>query len=127
MNIPLVIHFHGLEKSDAIEARIRERCDWLAKRFARMTHCNVHVDALNRNAHKGKLVQVKVDVGIPGRNPLVVSAERDANNAQDAIGAAIQDAFASARRQLDAVAERITTHVKAERSRRRPARTTPVE
>lgn len=121
MNVPVVIHFHGLEKSDALEALIREKCDWLSKHYDRMTHCDVHVDALNRVNHKGKLVQVKIDVGIPGHKPVVATAEKEANQVQEAIAEAIRVAFASARRQVDDVAEMLSKRVRAERGRRRPS------
>ncbi len=121
MNVPVVIHFHGLEKSDTVEALIREKCDRLAARFDRMTHCDVHVDALNRVNHKGKLVQVKVDVGIPGQKPVVASAEKEANQVQEAITEAVREAFAVARRQLDNMADMLSKRVRTERARRRPS------
>jgi len=121
MNVPIVIHFHGLEKSDAMESLIRERCLWLGKHFSRMTHCDVHVAAPNRLSHRGKVVHVKVDVGIPGKKPVIVSAEKDANQPQEAVAETVSAAFACARRQIDETTDKLAKRVRAERGRRRPA------
>ena len=123
MTTPLEIHFHGLEKSDAVEARIRERYVWLATRFDRMTHCRVLVEAPNRNEHRGKLVHIKLDVGIPGQNPLVINSEKPVSEAQADILRAVRDAFATARRRLDEAAAKLSGRTRNERGRRRPAPT----
>ena len=39
MNKPLEITFQGVEKSDAIEAKIAEKAAKLEKHFDRITHC----------------------------------------------------------------------------------------
>jgi len=115
------ITFHGIEKSEAIEARVREKIAWLAGHFSRMTHCRVVVEAPHRRGHKGKLYQVKVEVTLPGQAPLVVGNERDQDHAHEDVYVAIRDSFNAARRRLDDVVARMSSTAKTERSRRRPA------
>ena len=45
MHSPVEIHFHGIEKSEAIEERVREKVSKLEKHFSRMTHCRVVLEA----------------------------------------------------------------------------------
>ena len=78
MTMPVEVHFHGLEKSAAVEQRVRDKVDKLARHFDRMTHCRVVVEAPHRNPQRPKVYQIKIEVGVPGRSPVIVSHEREA-------------------------------------------------
>lgn len=121
MTTSLEITFHGVEKSEAIEARIREKHAKLAEHHARITRCRVVVEAPHRKGHQGAVYHVKVEVSIPGHAPIVVGNERETNHAHEDVYVALRDAFAAARRRLDDVVARMAGAAKAERSRRRPA------
>ena len=75
MNTPLEISFKGLDKSAAVEAKIAEKAAKLEKHFDRMTHCRVVVSAPNKHAHKGKIYEIKIDIGIPEHAPVIVTHE----------------------------------------------------
>lgn len=121
MNTPLEIAFKGLDKSAAIEAKIAEKAARLEKHFDRMTHCRVVVSAPNKHAHKGKVYEVKIDIGIPEHAPIIVTHESNVGNATEDLSIALRDAFASAQRRLDDVVDRIRESAKSERGRRKPA------
>ena len=53
MITPLEITFHGLERSDAVEARIHEKFERLRSHFDRMTHARVVIDAPQRRLGLG--------------------------------------------------------------------------
>ena len=123
MKAPLEISFKGLDKSRAVEAKVAERATRLEKHFDRMTHVRVVVSAPNKLAHKGKHFEVKVEIGIPGGAPLIISEIPEGNDARTDLMIAIRNAFDSAERRLDEVAERLGGSAKkAERERRRPAK-----
>jgi ribosome-associated translation inhibitor RaiA len=81
--MPVEVHFHGLEKSAAVEERVRDKVGKLAKHFDRMTHCRVVVEAPHRNPQRPKIYQIKIEVGVPGRSPIVVSHEREGSDATE--------------------------------------------
>ncbi|KAB2920340.1 MAG: ribosome-associated translation inhibitor RaiA [Hyphomicrobiaceae bacterium] len=120
MNTPVEIHFHGIEKSDAVETRVREKVSKLAKHFDRMTSCRVVVEAPHRNPQRPKVYQIKIEIGVPGRQPIVVRHEREGSDAHEELGLALRDAFEAALRRVDDVSTKIGQRSKLERGRRRP-------
>jgi ribosome-associated translation inhibitor RaiA len=120
MTMPVEVHFHGLEKSTAVEERVREKVDKLARHFDRMTHCRVVVEAPHRNPQRPKIYQIKIEVGMPGRSPIVVSHERAGSDATEELGLALRDAFEAALRKVEDVSTKLSQRSKLERGRRRP-------
>lgn len=121
MLTPLEITFQGVEKSDAVEAMIAEKAAKLEKHFERITHFRVVVSSPNRHSHKGKIYQIKLDIGIPDRASIVLTHEPDVTKPHEDLVGAIREAFDAAKRRLDETAEKIRSTARAERSRRRPA------
>lgn len=120
MSTPVEITFHGIEKSDAVEQRVREKVAKLEKHFGRMTSCRVVVDAPQRNVAKPKVYQLKIEVGVPKRRPIVVRLERVGSHASEELNLAIRDAFDAALRKIDGVASKLGQRGRLERGRRRP-------
>ncbi len=121
MDKPVEVHFHGIERSEAVEARVREKVARLQRHFDRMTHCRVVLDAPHRNPAKPKVYQVKIEIGIPGHKDLVITHEREGAHAQDDLSLTVRDAFDAATRRLDDTATKISERARTERTRRRPA------
>lgn len=121
MNKPLEITFQGVEKSEAIEAKIAEKAEKLEKHFDRLTHLRVVVAAPHRHSRKGKIYQIKIEIGLPDRAPVVITHEPDVNHAHEDLLTAIRDSFDAARRRLDDSAAQMSATAKAERGRRKPA------
>lgn len=121
MDTPLEITFKGLDKSAAIEAKIAEKAAKLEKHFDRMTHCRVVVAAPNKHSHKGKTYEIKIDIGIPGAKPLIVTHDSAVGQAAEDLQIALRDAFDAARRRLDDIVERMNGAARAERGRRKPS------
>lgn len=121
MTTPLEISFHGLERSDAVEARIQEKFERLRGHFDRMTHARVVIDAPQRRTPLPKLFHVKIEIGIPGHKPVVAKYVPTEDRPHSDVMLAIRDAFTAAKRQLDAIGERMGPMArKHERARRRP-------
>ena len=127
MDTPLDISFKGLDKSAAIEAKIAERAARLESHFDRMTHCRVVVAAPHKHSHKGKTYEIKIDIGIPGAAPLIVTHEAPVGQAQEDLKIALRDAFDAADRRLDDLVDKKNGASRAERSRRRPVKLTELE
>jgi putative sigma-54 modulation protein len=120
MQTPIEIHFHGIEKSDAVEQRVRDKATKLARHFGRRTRCRVVLEAPHRSPAKPKVFQIKIEIGVPRRRPIVVCHEREGSHANEELPLAIRDAFEAALRKIDGVSSKIGERPRLERGRRRP-------
>jgi putative sigma-54 modulation protein len=121
MTTDLDIHFHGLEKSEAVENKVKEKVAKLKRHFDRMSACRVVLEAPNRNAAKAKVFSVKIEVSVPNGKPIIINHEREGAHANEDLSLAIRDAFEAATRRVDEVGAKISDRAKSERGRRRPA------
>ena len=110
MHTPLEIHFHGIEKSEAVEERVREKVSKLEKHFGRMTRCRVVLEVPHRSPQKPKVFQVKIEISLPRRQPIVVCHEREGAHAHEELPLAIRDAFEAALRKVDDVGAKVDPH-----------------
>ncbi len=121
MQSPLEITFHGVERSESVEARIQEKFKRIETRFERITHARVVIEAPQRRTPLPKFFHVRIDIGIPGHKPIVVNHEPDADNAHTDVMLALRDAFGVAQRLVDELADRLDKQARHEKVRRRPA------
>jgi ribosomal subunit interface protein len=111
MQVPLQITFRHMEPSNAVEARIRERCHKLEQFAEHVTSCRVTIEAPHKHHHKGSLYQVTIDITLPGEE-LVASRHSDILHAHEDVYVAIRDAFDAARRQLEDYVRRQRADIK---------------
>ena len=120
--IPTQVTFRGLPHSDALEADIRERAGRLEQFCAGIVRCRVLVEIPHRHRHTGRHFHVRVEVTVPGSDPIVVNHEpslhgrlkdfEDEAARKDAeieavhryASVAVREAFDAARRRLEDVA-----------------------
>lgn len=121
MQKPLEITFHGLDRSDAVEARIREKFERIEARFDRISHARIVVEAPQRRSPVPKFFHISIDIAVPGHKPIIVQYQPEAAVAHTDVMLALRDAFASAQRQVDELANRMEKSARHERVRRRPA------
>jgi ribosome-associated translation inhibitor RaiA len=114
------IHFHGIEKSEAIEDRVREKVSKLEKHCGRMSRCRVVLEAPHRSPQRPKAYKIKIEISLPRRQPIVVCHEREGSHAHEELPLAIRDAFEAALRKVDDVSTKVGARTKLERGRRRP-------
>lgn len=105
MSLTPDISFRNMEPSVAVEARVREKVQWLSRHFDRLTHVRVTIEAPHRSHLKGKIYHVKIAMGVPGQPEMVINNEPEANHAHEDVYVAIRDAFDTARRRVDDIAE----------------------
>jgi sigma 54 modulation/S30EA-like ribosomal protein len=120
--IPVQVTFRGLAQSDALEADIRERVDWLEQFYTGIVRCRVLIEVPHRHRRDGRHVHIRIDLTVPGVDPIVVSHEpslhgrlkdvEDCAHHKDAdidgvhryASVAVREAFDVARRRLEDVA-----------------------
>lgn len=110
MQIPIQIAFHGVDKSDAVEDKIRERVDKLESYSDRITGCRVVVEShhkshsnLNTNAAP---FHVTVHLSVPGED-LVVRRDPKETRAHEDIQIALRDSFDTMERRLKDYTQKI--------------------
>lgn len=106
------LSFHGMKPSPSVESRVRERVRKLERFFGRINSCRVTIEAPHRQGRKGKLFQVRIEIGVPGKPNIVVSHDPGLNHAHEDIYVAVRDAFDSAQRQLKHHADKSAGAVK---------------
>lgn len=106
MQIPIQITFHGIDKSDAVETRIREKVSKLEQFFDRITGCRVVVERHHRASTnltlKDQPFHVSIVVDVPGEELVVKRDPKDPAALKDHqdINIAVRDAFAIMQRRL---------------------------
>lgn len=99
MQIPLQVTFRNMDASDAIDADIRDKADWLEQFHDNIMSCRVIVEALHRHQRKGILYDVRIDITVPGKE-IVVTRSGPENLAHQDVYVAVRDAFNAAGRRL---------------------------
>jgi len=101
MKQPLLINFHGMERSDAVESAVLKKVQHLERMCLDIMSCRVSVDLLQKHKRQGQPFGVRIDLTIPGHELVVNRVEN-----QD-VYVALRDAFDDMTRQLeDAVRRR---------------------
>jgi len=111
MQVPPQIEFQNMDRSDAVEARVRERVEKLEQFYSRITGCRVTVVAPHQHHRQGKLYAVRINIDVPGRN-IVVSHAGPHNHAHEDVYVAVRDAFDAAQRRLEDHSRKIRNKVK---------------
>lgn len=109
MQVESQISFHGMDRSPAVEAKVRERMEELEQFQDRITVCHVKIEAPHRHSHHGKIYRVSIDIQVPGAE-IVVSNAHEMNHAHEDIYVALRDSFDAARRRLEDAARRMDVH-----------------
>ena len=106
MQLPLEVRFHNLDRSDAVEAAVREAATKLERFADGITSCHVTIEGPHKHHQQGNLFAVRIDVRYAG-GEVVASRDPSAHHAHEDVHVAIRDAIDAAARQLaDYVRER---------------------
>jgi ribosomal subunit interface protein len=104
MDLQLQITARELAGSQALEDKIRDKAEKLAKLYDHIVSLHVVVDSPERRHHKGKLYNCRIHLLIPG-DEIVVTHESDV------------DPYVSVRDAFDAAKRRLQDHVDRKRGR----------
>ena len=117
MQIPLQITFHGVDHSDAVETRIREKVAKLEQVYDRITSCRVVIESHHRNTsslhRKGEPFHIRIDLTVPG-SELVVRRDPKDSHVNEDILVCLREAFEAMTRQLRELAQKQRGGVKSQ-------------
>jgi len=105
MQRPLQISFKGMERSEAVEARIQEKVEKLERRNGTIQSCHVVIVAPSGHHQKGGLFEVHVEVRLPGHD-LTVGRDSARSHSHEDAYIAIRDSFDAIERQLEHLKKR---------------------
>lgn len=106
MKLPIQITFRDVDRSDAVEAAIREKAGRFDRFSEHIMACKVIVGMIQKHKHQGRLFNVRIDLTMPGAE-IVVNRDQDED-----VYVALRDAFDAAKRKLEDQARRIRGDVK---------------
>lgn len=95
MTYPIQITFHHMDRSEALEAALRERAEKLAQFHSAIGACHVTIEPEGRHQHQGRRYNVRLDIKLKGKQ---IAITRHAD--EDAFVAG-REAFDAARRALE--------------------------
>jgi ribosome-associated translation inhibitor RaiA len=107
MEVPQ-IQFLDMPRSDAIEAKVRDRVDGLAKFSGEIQKCHVWVESPHGHHRKGKLYGTRIRLTVSGEE-----IDVDLQPTEDDVYVSIRQAFDAARRKLEDYERRRQGLVKA--------------
>ena len=99
MEIPLQVTWRNIDKSDAVDADIREKAEKLNEFHDHIMSCRVVVEASHKHHHKGNLYRLRINIRVPDRE-LVVTRDPGDEHAHEDIYVTVRDAFDAMRKQL---------------------------
>ena len=111
MQTPLEISFHNMERSEAVEAKIRQRIEKLEKYFDRITSCHVFIESPPRNPRRDNRYSVHIEIRVPGDDLAVSHHPGKAGDHED-VYIAIRDSFSAMERQLKEWKRKVRGEVK---------------
>lgn len=111
MQVPLQITFRHMEPSNAVEARIRERCHKLEQFAEYITCCRITIVAPFGHHPQDRLYKVTIDL-ILSNGELTVSRQPEQRYVHEDVHVAIRDGFDAARRQLEDYVRRRRAEIK---------------
>ena len=106
------ISFENSEPSEAVRAAIGHEVKRLEKYQHHITGCRVAVVAPSAKHRHGAVYRINIWVTIPPHGNFVVSHRPSDDQSHVHVEVAIKDAFAAARRQIEALAQRASGKVK---------------
>lgn len=105
------ITFHGIDRSEAVEARIRHKMTELDRKHpGSIMSCHATVEAPHRHGHQGTVYSLHLDIRVPGKQ--ITVNHGNGNHAHEDVYVAIRDAFDAATRRLDDHVRRRSRNVK---------------
>jgi putative sigma-54 modulation protein len=99
MHSPVTVNFRHLERSGALEARLREMGERLQRYSGGATRCRVTVEGGLEGGQEGARYSVSIHLSAPGAQIHADSVQHDGSGHRD-VFEALRDAYGRARRQL---------------------------
>ena len=112
--LPVDVVFRNMQRSDAIQGRIRAKAEELVLFDPGLHACRAVVDLPHRHQKHGDRFRVRLELSVPGAKPLLVEHGPVADLHQ-----AVHDVFETARRRLTSHVQRCRGAIKTHATKNR--------
>ncbi len=112
MQLPVGISYHGVTKSEEIDALILAKAERLNKFCDHISRCDVIVEQPNHAQHSGNSHRVRIDVTVPPGHELVADERPTEHEMHEPLTKIVNDAFKTMERQLKELVQRQRSDVK---------------
>lgn len=114
MQVPLEWSHRGLDNEQArtLEVLVREQAAKLERHAPDLVSCRVAVEVPQTHQRTGSPYRVRIEVGLPATDELVVSREPGQGDIHEPAETAIRAAFAAMERQIESARQRRRGDVK---------------
>ena len=112
MQSPLEISWHHVDKSEALESRIREHVDKLDRFYDGIISCRVTVEQSHGRHTQGNLYNLGIELKVPDKT-IVVKRDPSQHQAHEDVYVSLRDAFHAVKRQLEDYSRKRQRQVKA--------------
>jgi cold shock CspA family protein len=112
MQIPLEVSYRDVEKTDALEALVREKVGKLEQVCDHISSCRIAIEKAHKRPESGSPFRVRIDMTVPPGHEIAAIENPDEGNQYAPVETVIRNAFESARRQLIELNERQRGEVK---------------
>jgi ribosome-associated translation inhibitor RaiA len=112
--VPLAIEvrFHNVDRSEALEAEIRERASKLEQFAEHLMNCVVTIERPHNHHRQGNLFTARVDLRLAHAH-VVATRDPSTRRSHEDVRVAVRDAFRAARRQLQDRVRKLRGDVKS--------------
>jgi cold shock CspA family protein/ribosome-associated translation inhibitor RaiA len=121
MKAILEVSFRGVEKTEALQALIREKAEKLEETCSHMVSCRVAVEKRQGHQRSGSPFRVRIALGVPPGHEIVVRREPGEGDLHDDLFKVLREAFEVARRRLQELVGRQRHEVKVHPEQQRMA------
>ncbi|MBS1304114.1 HPF/RaiA family ribosome-associated protein [Loktanella sp. SALINAS62] len=111
MDQPLEIAWRNTDRSDALEARIRDRVEKMHRYFSHITSVHVVVEVQHRSQKNNKGYRVRVEARVPGTELVSSKSPEDSADYFDP-NLTVRDVFDAMDRQLENFSQKVRGDVK---------------
>ena len=101
MDPNIIITFHEVDHSDALEKRIRTKVDNLLRKHKFIEAIRVTVDMPHHHKHKGNLYQIRIDAHVAGKEVMINKQPGGPLQAHEDPYTAVNSAFKAATKALE--------------------------
>lgn len=106
MQLPLEISYRDIEKTEALEALVREKVGKLEDVCDHINSCRIAVEKPHDRPSSGSPYRVRIDLRVPPNHELAVDKSPGEGTQYTPLETVIRDAFDAARRQLIELGDR---------------------
>lgn len=112
MQLPLVISYRGVEKTDAVENLIRQKASRLDRFCDHITSCRVSVEKRQVHQRRGNPYRVRINMTVPPKHDLVAEYGDTQGDIHTSLEQVIRETFDAAGRQLSKLTDKQNREVK---------------